>query len=184
MEYWVTCTCGNRIEVSESQAGTTTPCRCGNQVPVPRLSKLRSQAGKSAQDTSPELVIRYLYGSGKEVVGGNACLICDATPVVPVLCFIECEKPMSKGEHSWLFWIFFGLFNLTLALFYYFVRREPKIVSEGKAFEFRVALCSPCQKASLGDNTLQESLRREPVFARLFDKYPDARVWPSAPLQK
>jgi hypothetical protein len=182
MDYWVDCICGNRIEVSETQAGTTVPCRCGSVVPVPRLSELRSQAGQSPNDVSPELVIRYPYGSGKEVVGGDTCAWCGATPSEPVLCFIECEKPVNKGEHSWLFWVLFGLWNLPLATFYYLVRREPKVVSEGKTLEFRLALCSPCQKAALGTNSLPQVLRKAPVFARLFDKYPEARVCASAPV--
>jgi hypothetical protein len=183
MPYWVDCTCGHRTEVTETQAGTEIPCQCGKAVLIPRLSELRSQAGEAAEDPSPELVIRYLYGSGKEAVGGNACACCDATPVDRVLCFIECEKP-ATAEHSWLFWVFFGLMSLPLAIFYYFVKREPKVLSEGKVLEFHLSLCSACRKAALGSDSLQEVLRREPVFARLLVKYPTARVWQGAAVRK
>jgi hypothetical protein len=132
-------------------------------------------------DTNPEMVIRYVYGSGKEAFGGDTCAQCGATPVDRVLCFVECEKPIRKGDHSWFFWVFFMLMAPAYALVYSFLKREPKVVSEGKALEFYMALCSACQKAAAGSDSLQKVLRREEVFARLLDKYPAATVSTSLP---
>jgi hypothetical protein len=41
MNYLVACECGNKIEVSQSQAGGEVTCDCGQVVAVPSLLKLR-----------------------------------------------------------------------------------------------------------------------------------------------
>jgi hypothetical protein len=128
------------------------------------------------------MIIRYTYGSGKQAVGGNICAHCGATPVQNVLCSIECEKPISTGEHSWLFWAFFGLLNLPLTLFYSLIKREPTIVSKGKSLEFNLALCPSCQRAGLGADSLKDILRREPAFAHLLAQYPAAQVFKGTPI--
>jgi hypothetical protein len=127
------------------------------------------------------MVIRYVYGSGKEAFGGDKCARCGATPVGRILCFIECEKPIRKGELSWFSWVFLGLLAPAYALLYTAIKREPKVVSEGKALEFYIALCPSCQKPALSPQCLRELLRREEVFARLLDKYPEAVIGMSAP---
>jgi len=92
------------------------------------------------------------------------------------MCHIECEKPIRKGEHSWLFWLFFGLLAPVYALFYSLVKREPEVVSEGTMLEVLISLCSSCQERTPGAHALKEALCREQDFARLFDKFPYARV--------
>jgi hypothetical protein len=178
MPCWVNCTCGKSIEVMESQAGTILTCACGKDVSVPRLSELRRQSSETTCDASPELVVRYEYGSGKEAVGGDACACCSGVPVNRVLCFIECEKPRSKGEHSWLFWICISLLSLPWAFLYYVVRLGQRSeMTEGKSFEFYLSLCSSCREAPLEGDLLRKIVRQEPAFARLLAKYPAAKVW-------
>jgi hypothetical protein len=178
MPYWVNCACGKSIEVTDTQAGAVLTCSCGKGVPVPRLSELRKQSSEIAFDASPEMVIRYVYGSGKEAVGGDACACCSGVPVDRVLCLVECEKPQSKGQHSWLFWIFMGLFSLPWAFIYYVVRLGQRLeMTEGKSFEFYLSLCSSCQKPALEGDLLRKIVCQEPAFARLFAKYPEAKVW-------
>src|SRR5579871_4479359 len=41
MQIPIPCECGNRLLVSESQAGSHATCKCGRQVLVPSLQKLR-----------------------------------------------------------------------------------------------------------------------------------------------
>lgn len=177
MEYSVTCSCGHRVAVSASQAGMTVTCACGGSISIPRLSTLRKQSGETAYDASPELIIRYSYSQPHQAVGGEACAICGASTVDRIRIFVECEKPIRKGEHPWFVWIFMALFSVPMTLLYSMVRREPELVSEAKVLEAAVSLCKSCQPGALTAHSLREILLREPEFARLFDKYPSARVW-------
>jgi hypothetical protein len=94
-----------------------------------------------------------------------------------ILCHIECEKPILKGEHSWLFWIFFGLLAPVYAVFYSLVKQEPEVIGEGTALDVPISLCPFCQERASGANVLREALCRNQDFARLFDKFPSAKVW-------
>ena len=174
MGYWVKCSCGNRMEVAGTQAGLEISCPCGRMVRVPPWSVLRREAGESAYEPGPEMVIRHVYGSGDPEISGRACALCASGPVHQVLCRIECEKPVRRGEHSWLFWLFFGLLAPAYAIFYSFVKGEPEVVSEGTVLEVLLPLCSSCLKQKPG--AAKEALRRHPDFARLFDKFPAAKV--------
>jgi hypothetical protein len=176
MGYSVNCACGNRIEVSATQAGTDLPCRCGRRIRVPRLSELRSPAGEPAYEPSPVLIIRLLYGSGSQAVGGDSCAFCYATPVNRVACRIECEKPIIKGEHSWLFWIFLGALAPALALLYSVIKDKPEVVGEATVLDVQISLCCSCQERTPGRHALREALCRNRDFARLFDKFPTAKV--------
>jgi hypothetical protein len=98
-------------------------------------------------------------------------------PVDRVLCFIECEKPFFKKDHSWLLWILSALAAPAGLFLCYFRTREPIAMSEGKTVEFYLSLCSSCQKTSLDDDLLAEILREEPAFARLLAKYPTAKIY-------
>jgi len=176
MDYWVDCTCGNHIDVSAAQAGTSVSCRCGKVVQVPSLTELRRQSIAIDDDVSPEFVIRTVYGSGKVAVGGDACACCRAAAAERVLCTIEYEKPFFKRERFWPLWILFGVFSLPVMLYYLAVRRESRLLSEGRSVDVYVTLCSKCQKSAPEKGMLEELLRGEPPFARLLVKYPQAEI--------
>jgi len=48
-DFYVTCSCGNRVAVTLGMAGMSVPCRCGASVPVPTLGELKRQGGADAR---------------------------------------------------------------------------------------------------------------------------------------
>jgi len=52
LDLHVTCQCGERISVTSGMAGTDVRCRCGCEIPVPRLGELRGQAGATSASQS------------------------------------------------------------------------------------------------------------------------------------
>lgn len=184
MTYCIRCACGNRTEVTESQAGTEIPCSCGRVVAIPRLSQLRKEAGAAAAETSPELLIRYSYGYGRKPLGGDACTRCHATPAESVLCFIECERPVHEADHYSLFWLILAVLQAPLALIYLLVHGETKVRSEGTQIEFHLALCASCRAEAPEADWLEDVVCVEPAFDRLFAKYPDAQIWVGTPTRR
>jgi hypothetical protein len=181
MGYWIDCACGNRVEVTATQAGMKVPCACGKQLDVPKLSVLRRQEGSGAPPVSPELIVNRLYCHGGHPVGGGVCLRCVTPTGDRLACVVECEKPWVRSESAWPVVVILLLIGPIFALIYSLFRSrgDGEVLSEGKIYRFEASLCSVCQGnvQSVGD--LKRALRRDADLARLLDKYPDAKVWRS-----
>jgi len=171
--YLLPCSCGQTLTVSSSQAGTNVRCCCGKDVAVPSLSVLRSQAGEEHLEDSPETIIRFVYGSGKNVVGGDSCIRCGAPATKKLTCFLEYEKPLFKKATPWPLALFMLLVAPVLVILYHTLRpREQIPLAEGKEMQVLLAVCPNCEAALQRDNNAREILKREPVFGRLFEKHP------------
>ena len=174
MAYHVICACGNQIIVELSEAGTSKNCQCGATANVPSLSALKNQAGE--EQLGPEMMIRYLYG--EEPVGGRVCARCNGTPIDRVWCLVECEASSTKKD-SLLYWLFVGWGSAVIESYL-----KPSKVHDAKVVEFYVSLCAACQETSAAANSLWGSLKTRPEFARLLEKYPNAKIWTGKPNRK
>lgn len=178
MGYWIDCACGNRVEVTATQAGMKVPCACGKELDVPKLSVLRQQEGSGAPAVSPELIVDRLYCKGGRPAGDGVCLRCLTPTADRLACMVECEKPWVRNESSWPVVLILILCGPLLALLYalFRPREEARVFSEGKLYRFEISLCSVCQGNVQSVSDLTRVLRRDRDLARLLDKYPSAQV--------
>ena len=77
MAFRVPCECGEQLDVSISDAGTTKSCDCGRAVSIPRLSKLREMAGLAAYEICPADEISRAVADGTWRLS-DACSHCGA----------------------------------------------------------------------------------------------------------
>src|SRR5262249_19236033 len=108
MEFYVECSCGRQVVVSESAAGLDADCPCGRTVPIPSLGELRARAGVPRYPVAPELVIEECVATGAFPIG-TACAHCSVDTTEMAVVVIECERSFVK-QPSRLWWVIAGLF--------------------------------------------------------------------------
>ena len=177
MPLW-TCVCGSRLEVSETQAGTTVSCACGSTVQIPSLTVLRRQSDNANGQPMPRGAYSLPVRFGKEISWGWRCALRRAKDVNLVLCFVEYERPFYKKRNLWPF-LLFGFIAPLWTLWHFCTKQEAVIVSDGKILEFYLSLCPSCRTTGLNPKELRDVLRCESAFANLFAKHPAATVWTS-----
>ena len=168
-EYSVTCGCGRIHQVSGGAAGSVLSCACGNQLEVPSLAVLRRSAGEPV--VSPEIEIRFLLQS-KELPQEHNCLRCwaETTEISQVL--VECERAEVSLSGEWNFsWLAF----LFLGHLAFWRSTETKERGRNISFCLPLRLCRDCAR-QLGRSALIKVMCQVPVYARLLEKYPHAKV--------
>ncbi len=101
MDYFITCDCGQRIQVATCQAGEQIACKCGQTIKVPALSELRMQAGEQPIERSCHAVVVARYGKNRQLVGNGRCVCCATSTDERLVCIIECESPRLR-DYPWL----------------------------------------------------------------------------------
>ena len=184
----VTCDCGAVIPVTASLAGATIACRCGRQVPVPRLSQLRVAHGLAATETNIRDTIGRLIR--EETLPWGDCCAVTAMPTGDVMLFdVECERGYLKGSASrkWgavLFMLgFFACFPA--AIFMWLIGYDLfKTPAERVGRDIVITVPLLVRTESHGavrrwpQSRLKNLLRSVPVYERLLAEYPNARVHP------
>ena len=170
--YPVPCGCGNVVEVPLAAAGTTVPCRCGEGVEVPSLARLKASVGQEA--VSADFELEQLIGAGRLPLEHD-CVECGRRTGHTVTVVVECErkveaKDVSRGQR-WVMFLLFGWLG-------YFLVRQTYRPGHGKDLIFRlpVRLCEPCSGLLTSRPSILDAFRRTPVYARLLEKYPYARI--------
>lgn len=172
--YSISCVCGKTHEVTSGQAGTEITCACGKTVAVPSLANLRRQAGEPT--ASAEMLIEAKLQSG-QLPEESHCLCCDTETEDVLNAEIICEKitEHTGGKNAGIIAAFFGLFAYALAAI---VDSSSKsVTAQGRDVRFRVPLriCKECS-SSLTGSDLRETLKKESLYQRLLEKYPEASV--------
>jgi hypothetical protein len=142
-------------------------CSCGRTVEVPPLSALRAQAGESV--VALELLLEAMLHDG-ELPEENACLRCSAATQAVALVRVDCEKAeIRRGDWN---------FDPSLLLFGWLRwTRSPEVTVIGRDLSYRLPLrlCPACS-ARIRRWALKKCLRRVPIYARLLEKYPRAKI--------
>jgi hypothetical protein len=175
MDYSLTCSCGHQLKVHASAAGTEIVCECGAQVRVPRLSELRTMAGRGAYETGTVDVIRRMLLEGS-LPCGELCAVSGKPTQDAMDLSVHCERVQAEKD---------GLRALQMVVFLF----GPLAMRLGRRSEsdphgretsvwtpLRVAQEHRRTVARSSQKTLRRLLRTVPVYAALLDQYPRARV--------
>jgi hypothetical protein len=177
MQFHVDCECGKQIAVNEGSAGAIASCACGRSISVPSLIQLKRQAGLTADEINPELVIQSRLARG-ELPGDSRCAHCGVNAAEIVLIDVVCEKEWTQQKEGFRW----GLLLVTLLLPFKVLSWQRE-VKHGRNVVYRLplAVCKRCQDEHRKPRELKHGLRRIPVYARLLDKHPQAEVYRSSP---
>lgn len=174
MEFSVECSCGQILTVRVTQAGTTMLCRCGAQVKVPSLSKLRERAGQDAYEASTIDVIYGMLRRGELPTGDRCAVSGDPTEDVVDL-YVEAERTYRARDNRIYAWL--GVLVSPILLFGLFQKPRPDVGRETIVpTPLRVAAAYHPRVRRSGQKALKRWLRSVPIYARLLEEYPRARV--------
>jgi hypothetical protein len=176
LEFRVDCECGRFVMVKEGSAGAKLGCSCGRTILVPSLKELRLRAGLPAYSLSPELVIEHLLLAG-ELPSRRACAVCGADTDDRARVVTECERVWisRSGGFTWAHLLVFLFFPILLWLLL-LQKPEQRKYGKDKIYALPLAVCRGCLKKLRSRRTIKECLRKEPIYDRLLDKFPDAAV--------
>jgi hypothetical protein len=174
MEFSVECSCGRALAVQTTQAGTTIVCPCGAQVKVPSLSKLRELAGQNAYEVSTIDVIQGMLRRGELPTGGSCAVGGDPTEDVLDL-YVEAERIYPAGDRFVYAWL--GVLLSPILLLGLFQKPRPDVGRETIVpTPLRVAAAYHPRGRRSGQKALKRWLRSVPIYAKLLEEYPRARV--------
>jgi hypothetical protein len=176
MKFSVECSCGQSLAVQASQAGTTTTCGCGAQVKVPSLSKLRELSGQHAYETSTIDVIQGMLGRG-ELPEGNHCAVSGEATDDVVELYVEAERIYTAKDN--LMWAVIAALCISPILILTALIEMPRADVGRQTIvrtPLRVAAAYHAKVERSGQKALKRWLRTVPIYAKLLDQYPRARV--------
>ncbi|WP_146118819.1 hypothetical protein [Blastopirellula marina] len=191
MPYLIHCECGEPLEVTATQAGSTVTCRCGKVVDVPMMSVLRRSAGESAM---PLNIVEQINGMVKrgELPTNDLCPISQRRPDLTVYLDVRCEQSYADRraqlEESDHYIIPYFLFGWIFAVFYTLLRYalvKSKTPSELERHGHDVSVKVPLAISSTEKETftktrsqarLKQWLESTPIYVKLLEEYPQARV--------
>jgi hypothetical protein len=163
--------CGSYVTVDETAAGTTVTCPCGRDVVVPSWRELNASSSLVEHELSPELVIETLFAVGR-MPFESICVKCGAPTSKRIQVITECERAYRKGGFSWATFILSALF-LPVKIFYW---KEQVEYGRDKVYWLPLPVCQGCREDFQDTAVLRRGLRRVEVYARLLEKFPDAKV--------
>jgi hypothetical protein len=174
VDFQVNCACGKPHTVQAGNAGSVLPCPCGRQVTVPNLSELRRRHGLTPYDANPVLVIERLLAAG-ELPEESACIRCGVASETVTRIIVECEKKWVRryDEFRWYY-----LFMPWIVLVAWYIHQRPEVREFGKdvVLTLPLRLCEHCRAEARRPAVVKTFLRLVPVYGRLLDRYPDAKV--------
>jgi hypothetical protein len=178
VNYPVQCDCGQVHRVAATLAGTRLPCRCGREVAVPSLIRLKSAAGQAV--LSPEVRLDQMLQL-QMLPEETRCLVCDTPTPNTYFFWATCERvtvEVAWGHKWWnlvLMWLCFGWVGMILA---YVSGRESGDREHGRDVRFRLPLrvCPECTPRMTSPEVLKETVLTVPIYAELLDKYPGAEL--------
>ena len=91
MKYEVTCSCGQVLPVTATQAGSTLQCRCERSIKVPRFSALRAAAGETAMPLNAAERVRHGV-LNKTLPDNDICPLTGRIPDAVAVFRIRCER--------------------------------------------------------------------------------------------
>ena len=169
--------------MTEGDAGGSLLCPCGRSLRIPPLHELRSQAGLTPYYLSPELVIESLLAAGR-LPPTKTCVCCGKETDEILRVSTECERSWVKwsGGSCWtsiLVMLILPIWMLILPIWFwvwFWERPERKEFGKDKIYSLPIPICLGCRPALRDTQSIKQALRKIPDYARLLDKFPDAKV--------
>jgi hypothetical protein len=176
MDYQVPCGCGKSVAVNAGAAGSRVTCGCGRAVEVPSLRELRRLGGE-ADTVNPVLVIERMLADG-ELPAAGGCSGCGRADAEVVKVVAECERRWFRRPGRWD-WLIVAVFSWPIALITYWVdRRSGEVKEFGRdvVLTLPIRLCDECRAEMRTPADVANFLSAVPVYSRLLDRYPDAKL--------
>ncbi|HET6572501.1 MAG TPA: hypothetical protein VFG68_02785 [Fimbriiglobus sp.] len=170
--YPIGCECGATIHVPGTSAGTTFTCKCGRQVEIPGLARLKASIGQST--VSADLELEHLTAARALPLEAN-CTNCGRETTNEIAFSVVCERPEDKSGGSFWYQVFFIWFSPLLYMMH-MATRQSEVHGRNVVFRLPVRVCETCQPSLNSQSAIRDTLRQTPVYARLLDKYPHARI--------
>jgi len=177
MEYELECECGRKMTVRETAAGLKEQCQCGRTVVVPSLHELRLRAGIGEPSLTPEKVVETLLLAGR-LPEDRHCVLCGVTTDGVICCTTECERAyVQSGEPPWwMYLLSFVTFGWMGAVMVHVTKKDDREWGRDRVFPLPLRICPGCLPQLVGMPALKAALSQVPVYARLLEKYPHARI--------
>jgi hypothetical protein len=173
LELFVTCSCGQKIAVTQSQCGDTINCKCGNDLLVPQLTKLRKLSGYAEFEVNIVDKLNKLK-SDNALPLERDCVSCGILTNNTIECLVQCET-LSVSEKGYLSGLIWNLFRPTAFMAY--GRPEPEVHGRDISVSVPVRLCEKCAKQfKKSKKTRIALLNKSEIYKELFDSYPQAVV--------
>ena len=165
-------------------AGSRLACKCGRQVPVPSLSRLKLAAGEAA--LSPEVRIDQMLRLGL-LPEETACAVCGTPAEGTIHVWATCERITVQegwGSRGWQLAVLVLCFGWVGALASYFAGQRSREHGRHVQFRLPVRVCPGCAPGLSDPAALRKAVSAAPLYAGLLDKYPDAELALDAGLPK
>jgi hypothetical protein len=166
------------VAVTAAQAGMTARCDCGAEVPVPSLSRLRQLGGQDAYESGPLDTIRRMIQSG-ELPAGPTCAL-SRKPTDDVL-ELEIKLPQfHKNRDAGNSLVILALVAGIWGVLYHALFGRSAYLEDERSIAIqvplRVAAARQSRVRAMSQRRLWRLLRTVPVYARLLDENPEARI--------
>jgi hypothetical protein len=180
VEYDLVCECGGKVRVRETAAGATETCSCGRTLVVPSLGELRRRAGLPEPGRSLEMMVETLLVA-KKLPQENHCVLCGVATTNTICCTTECERAyVETGRPSFgaylLGFLTFGWLGAVAVGAIGAGASEEHETGRDRIFPLPLRVCPACKDRLHSPSELKWALRHVPLYRRLLDVYPDARV--------
>jgi hypothetical protein len=156
-------------------AGTTVACACGENVEVPSLARLKASVGESAVSADFELEQRAAAG---DLPPETACVMCGRHTDHTIRTTIECDKRRTDGgQPKWWEIVIAWFLNFWILVFLITSRRlRESEHGQDVIFTVPIRACESCAVGVTTPAAVRNLLLRTPLYARVLEKYPRARV--------
>jgi hypothetical protein len=136
---------------------------------------MRTRAGFPGCDLSPDLVIERLLAAGR-LPPSKACACCGAETDEVLRVVVECERAWVRrtGGFSWAVLLLSALF-LPVRIWLW-EKCEEREFGKDKIYPLPLPVCLGCRSALCDTRSIKLALRKVPDYARLLDKFPNAKV--------
>jgi hypothetical protein len=179
MSYFVDCSCGRRIDVVKSQAGSSIGCVCGAALEIPPLTQLKQQVGED--HLSPLDRIGQMLRD-RQLPQSRLCAYSGMPTRDVIYIAIECERVWTRNSERGLLNIVVtglsALFGHLAHLFHQVQDDDEQVMGRATGVSVPLRVAHEFEKQVRGSNQseLKRLLRTVPIYARLLDDYPEASV--------
>jgi hypothetical protein len=110
------------------------------------------------------------------------CVLCGATTEKKVCCRTECERALVKYERPWWWWLIVLVMWVPIALLspitVFFLPKRQRPIEHGKdrIYDLPLRICPQCRLDLTDEDEIKDAMWEVPVYRRLLEKYPDAKV--------
>jgi hypothetical protein len=175
--YTFHCKCGAAHEARLTEAGTRRDCGCGKSIVVPSNVALKAMAGEDA--LSADFEIEKRYDAGELPLEPDCCQCFRPTDGVLKI-RAECERQKIKKEYNsrtgCALFLVAGVWGVIINRMLASDERNAKVVGRDVILIMPVRCCDACRRDLRTAAAGQKALERTPLYRRLLQKYPHARL--------